>query len=355
MSMIVQNACDLLKRGEAFILATIISHSGSTPRTAGSRMIVTADGRGIGTIGGGLLEAEAMSRALQLMQSGQSAILPVDLNHDTIDAMNMICGGVVEVLLDYVAPTPTNRSHFERWRRMLEDREKGCLLTFVSGSGDPVETIAHGLVTDAGEIGGELPLTDTQRATILAAAVESSAVQVLPLDGGLVVLEPTQWVCSAYLFGAGHVAQATATVAAMVGFRVSVSDDREAYANRERFPDSHEVRVIATFAHAFRHDRQPQKEKHDLRGLAKGRLFPGRYRPGAFSHRLVHRRRNPGRDRREYCGGDDPTSGNYLKSHGRRCASSRIGPAVHHSIRIDHDALNGSHGTFFGDRVPHAL
>jgi xanthine dehydrogenase accessory factor len=251
MSMIVQNACDLLKRGEAFILATIISHSGSTPRTAGSRMIVTADGRGIGTIGGGLLEAEAMSRALQLMRSGQSAILPVDLNHDTIDTMDMICGGVAQVLLDFVSPTPINRSHFERWRRMLEDREKGCLLTLVIGSGDPVETIAHGLVTDAGEIGSELSLTAIQRETVLAAAVESSAVQVLPLDGGFVVLEPTQRVCSAYFFGAGHVAQATATVAAMVGFRVSVSDDRKAYANRERFPDSHEVRVIADFAHAF--------------------------------------------------------------------------------------------------------
>jgi xanthine/CO dehydrogenase XdhC/CoxF family maturation factor len=52
MNRIVQEACDLLNKRQVFVLATIISHSGSTPRTTGSKTIVSADGRGSGTIAG---------------------------------------------------------------------------------------------------------------------------------------------------------------------------------------------------------------------------------------------------------------------------------------------------------------
>jgi xanthine dehydrogenase accessory factor len=51
-----------------------------------------------------------------------------------------------------------------------------------------------------------------------------------------------------YIFGAGHVSRFTARVAAMVGFRTVVLDDREEYANRERFPEADEVVVLPSFA-----------------------------------------------------------------------------------------------------------
>ena len=44
-----------------------------------------------------------------------------------------------------------------------------------------------------------------------------------------------------YIFGAGHVAYNLYKIARMAGFEVIVTDDREAYANRERFPDAREV------------------------------------------------------------------------------------------------------------------
>ncbi|MCF8040197.1 MAG: XdhC/CoxI family protein [Desulfohalobiaceae bacterium] len=54
-----------------------------------------------------------------------------------------------------------------------------------------------------------------------------------------------------YLFGAGHVAQQTAVLANMVDFRVHVLDDREEFANRERFPEAEEVRVLDSFTSAL--------------------------------------------------------------------------------------------------------
>ena len=251
MNNIAQAACELLVKGEAFVLATIISHSGSTPRTSGSKMIVAGDGRGIGTIGGGLLEAGAMSRAVELIRLGQSAIMPFDLSHDIVDSMDMICGGQADVLLDRVSPTEMNRRVFDQWRRMLDEGQKGALLTVVMGSENKVGTIAHCLATTAGEIVGDFFLPAREREKVLALAAESSAIQTLALDGAFVVVEPTQQGGTAYLFGAGHVARSTAAIAAMVGFRVSVADDREEYANRERFRDASEIRVLENFHHAF--------------------------------------------------------------------------------------------------------
>src|SRR3954463_5094228 len=51
-----------------------------------------------------------------------------------------------------------------------------------------------------------------------------------------VFVEPILPIAELLLFGAGHVAQSVASVASMAGFEVTVVDDREAYANKERFP-----------------------------------------------------------------------------------------------------------------------
>ena len=52
-----------LEQGEAAVLVTVIASSGSTPRGAGSRMLVDKDGLVCGTIGGGAVEYKAMGIA----------------------------------------------------------------------------------------------------------------------------------------------------------------------------------------------------------------------------------------------------------------------------------------------------
>ena len=131
MHLLAKTACDLIEKEQSFVLATIFSHSGSTPRSSGSKMIITADGRGIGTIGGGLLEGRTMSRAVELIGLGQSDVLPFDLSHEVVATMDMICGGQAEVLMDCVTSTDTNRSFFRRWCRLLAEGETGALLTMV--------------------------------------------------------------------------------------------------------------------------------------------------------------------------------------------------------------------------------
>ena len=251
MDGIVAAACDRLETGEAFVLATIISHSGSTPRTSGSRMIVTADGRGIGTIGGGLLEATCMARAVELIPTGESAIVSFDLSAETVDSMDMICGGQADVLLDCIQPTEANMILFTEWRRLLEQEEQGWLLTVVVVAEEERATIAHCLATRSGPLIGDWPLSDSVFDRAMQTAAAAPLTANLPLADGFVWIEPTGPLPTAYLFGGGHVGLCTGRAAAMVGFRVSVADDRPEFANRERFPDAHEIRVLEHFAQAF--------------------------------------------------------------------------------------------------------
>lgn len=56
---------------------------------------------------------------------------------------------------------------------------------------------------------------------------------------------------TAYIFGAGHVGLALEPVLRHINFNTVVIDDREEYANKERFPQAAQVKVIPDFKHAF--------------------------------------------------------------------------------------------------------
>ena len=69
-----------------------------------------------------------------------------------------------------------------------------------------------------------------------------------PICGGSceVFIEPILPPPSLYIFGAGHVGQSLAKIGKIAGFRIVVIDDREEFANKERFPDADEI-VVTDF------------------------------------------------------------------------------------------------------------
>ena len=251
MHLIEQTACELLAQSQIFVLATIVRHEGATPRTAGSKMIVTREGRGIGTIGGGSLEAAVMARAIQLIEQEQSEVMHFDLSGDVITAGDMICGGSADVLLACVSPTPANRDLFGQWQQVLGENRRECLVTIVLQTDETLYRTTHCLVTSQAEIVGPFPLGRAVLEKVLATAQASTRIRTLWVDKALVVVEPSARVSTAYLFGAGHVARPTARLAAMVGFQVWVLDDRKDYVNPERFPEAHRVKVLDSFEKAF--------------------------------------------------------------------------------------------------------
>jgi xanthine dehydrogenase accessory factor len=246
---IVIAARRLLDAKKPFVIATIITREGSAPRTAGTKMIISADSAE-GTIGGGTLEARVQKKAAAIL-GGQSApiLMPYDLTSADTAAMDMICGGKGSVLLDLVTACDENLALFQKWETMLESLASGWFVTIVKASAQAteIETISHCVVDPTEEICGGPSLDAEVWKTITAAARRASAMKVLQLDGTLAIIEPAQRPTTVYFFGAGHVAQPSLQMAAMTGFRTVILDDREAFANRERFPEAEEIHVIADF------------------------------------------------------------------------------------------------------------
>ena len=145
-----------LERGEDSALVTIVSAQGSTPQRVGAKMLVFADGRTVGTIGGGCYENDALWKAKEALQTRTSRLVRYELTDDVAEESGLICGGHMQVYIEPVEPIP-----------------------------------------------------------------------------------------DLYLIGAGHVAQHLARVATPAGFRTHVVDDREKFANRERFPDAEGIVVDA--------------------------------------------------------------------------------------------------------------
>jgi xanthine dehydrogenase accessory factor len=97
---------DALKRGEEVALVTIVSSTGSTPQRVGAKMLVYADGRTVGTIGGGCYENDAFGKAREAIRTRKPLTVKFELNDDFAQETGLICGGQMEVFIEPVEPSP---------------------------------------------------------------------------------------------------------------------------------------------------------------------------------------------------------------------------------------------------------
>lgn len=107
MSTIHEDLLDSLVRGETVIVATIVRTKGSTPREVGAKMLITPDGKAMGTIGGGCGEADVWVRAQEVFRTGIPELVEVDLLTDSDDEGGRACGGIMYVHVERVGPDRT--------------------------------------------------------------------------------------------------------------------------------------------------------------------------------------------------------------------------------------------------------
>ncbi len=101
-------AQELRHDGQPGVLVTVIEVRGHAPREAGAKMVVSRD-RTWGSVGGGNLEATAVARARELIDSGATApeFREARLNaHARNSHGRQCCGGVVRLLLEPLAARP---------------------------------------------------------------------------------------------------------------------------------------------------------------------------------------------------------------------------------------------------------
>lgn len=209
-----------VEAGRPCALCTVVGTRGSTPQTAGAMLVLEADGRSIGTIGGGCVEAEVRRRALALVQAGSSSLLSFVLNHDYGWDDGLICGGNVRVFID---PAPVkNRDAFARASALIDDGRRGVLVTLA----DDIENIGKAICWEEGA-----PIPEDVRLTLeqLQACLDKARPQLVSVNDASYYLEPIERTPTLLIAGGGHVGQATAKLATWLGFEVTVIDDRPAF------------------------------------------------------------------------------------------------------------------------------
>ena len=148
---------------------------------------------------------------------------------------------------------------YEEIVRLRKDGRRGAVATIVNVRGSiPSFKTAKMLVRDDGSILGTIGGGCIEAEVWQAAreVMESEKPRTLTFDlnqdpkydtglvcGGTleIFVEPILPPAELFIFGAGHVAASLYKVARIAGFDVTVIDDREAYANRERFPEAQQV------------------------------------------------------------------------------------------------------------------
>lgn len=213
-------ARDLIEQGKDFVIAKVVDTQGSTPRKKGAVLLMKQDGTTVGTVGGGLLEAETEKLCTKTLETKEKThTYHFVLDEQQKDALDMGCGGDATVQIDYID------------------------------------------ASDPGDFIREFKLADT-----------------------------------AYIFGGGHVAYALEPVLRHVDFKTVIIDDREEYANAERYPHAEKTVVVENFDHAF--DRVDVDESSYLIIVTRGHrgdlqvLRQALRKPCAYLGMIGSRRKN---------------------------------------------------------------
>lgn len=210
--------------GRPFALATIVATSGSTYRHAGARLVVTADGSWTGNLSGGCLEGEILEVGQRVMDSGTSELASYDLTADeeAIWGWGLGCNGAIDVLVE---PSGRATRTVALLRRGRASARPFTLVTPLDATGPPTT-----LRLDDGTVDGDpdlVPEVDGEGRS----RVEERA-------GRKVFVEEVSPPLRLVVCGAGHDARPLVRQASMLGWAVTVVDDRSQFLDPERFPEA---------------------------------------------------------------------------------------------------------------------
>lgn len=226
---------DLNQRKAA--IATVVKVRGSSYRSPGARMLITDDGKWVGSISGGCLEGDALRKARQVMSDKK----PLTVTYDTSEESNqnlgigLGCNGVIDVLIEPLEET--RKDVIDLFGKIVRENKPVALATVFAGSG----------------VGERLLLTDgEQLSTIVDVALHDQLEKELtllfdnqrseaksftsPAGQADVFLELIQPSVSLIIFGGGFDARPVSHLAKSLGWEVQVTDECAAHIAPLFFP-----------------------------------------------------------------------------------------------------------------------
>lgn len=242
---------------KGLILATVTSTNGSTPQKPGSSALLL-DGKLIaGTVGGGIIEGRILEYARNCRKGCDSALLTFSLDKEVSDPEEAVCGGTITILVD--SNPLAHLTIFREMQRSICSGEPGVLVTKVIPWNESSVNIKRCWSTGTGEIpiqcnGGVDLLKEVKG--ILGRGNRSDYREIeVPVAGekqpAKVFFEPLFPLQRLVIAGAGHIGKAVSHQGKLLGFEVTVIDDREEFANAGNLPDADNI-IVKDIGEAMR-------------------------------------------------------------------------------------------------------
>jgi len=269
MEDIYEEIVKILSNGNKAALCTIISKVGSAPRSEGAKLLVKDDGTSLGSISGGCIEAEAWQEAKNALKDGNARVLQYRLTEKDAGESGLICGGIMDVFIEPILPSEGTEALFREIVQVKDKDQRAALATLVyRGQPMPMEERNRFLIKEGGgrfgsfgkgplavetlKVAQEVMKTRSLRLLSFEMSEDEAKENELAKAGKIdVLIEPIFAKPSLYIFGAGHISVPVAKLGKMCDFRVIVTDDRESFANRLRFPEADEI-IVDEFENALR-------------------------------------------------------------------------------------------------------
>ena len=241
MQNVFREAANLLGKNEPLVVATVIRTKGSTPQKTGAKLLVRADGTGVGTLGGGCVEGDIWFAASELLKrGGSSQYREYMLNEELAAQDGLVCGGTMYFLIDPIY-TPDDYLTFAKEIDDAYEGKGAVALATITQTLDDIDIGAKLFIRADGSVVGTLGMPKLDEHAI------KKAMELMALGKNEIVKTEygVEYFIEAYttppqlvLCGGGHVSKAIAPLAKNLGFQIFVTDDRDGFANQKRFPEA---------------------------------------------------------------------------------------------------------------------
>ncbi|HUK44334.1 MAG TPA: XdhC family protein [Gaiellaceae bacterium] len=189
--------------GEKVAVATVIDTIRSAPRQPGAKMVVREDGRFVGSVSGGCVEADLVERAKAMFAGAGGGVVRYGVSDGEAWEVGLSCGGQIDVWLEQADPA--------LWRevRSVLDQDVYAMLYTNTRTGDK----------------------RLEREVLGSTGLRDDGVFAEVVEGPLRVV----------IFGAAEAAEHLCAYGKQLGWRTTVVDARPALATPERVPSAGEI------------------------------------------------------------------------------------------------------------------
>lgn len=225
-------------------LATVVEVEGSSYRRPGARMLVTETGNLTGAISGGCLEGDALRKALLALQQNRNKLVTYNSmdEEDHQFGIQLGCNGIVHIFFEPIHPgLPANPIALLQKAAHAEiPSVLATVFNLQDSAGSQTGTCCWLNGTDlvvapsfscTPDLRNRMALVLESGRSSLAADETTALLQYIPPPAELVIA------------GAGNDAQPLATMAALLGWRITVLDGRKTHATAARFPQAQRILV----------------------------------------------------------------------------------------------------------------